>query len=146
MPIWGYLFRVEADITVNGKPTEEWTSVFHLTIDGDNSNYGDRIPAVFINKDGYFHITSAVNGNRNHHKDFYFDYGRKCHLVIQQVVEDDKILYKIEVNGELIESIENENAQTFRDVKIYFSDPWFNIFTSDIGLLENIKFYDLSSE
>ena len=146
MPIWGYLFRVEADITVNGKPTEEWTSVFHLTIDGDNSNYGDRIPAVFINKDGYFHITSAVNGNRNHHKDFYFDYGRKYHLVIQQVEEDDKILYKIEVNGELIESIENKNAQTFRDVKIYFSDPWFNIFTSDIGLLENIKFYDLSSE
>ena len=48
LPKWGPIFHAEADITVTAIPTETFTNIFHFT------QYGDKNPAVFIDKNGFF--------------------------------------------------------------------------------------------
>ena len=45
---WGLLYTVEFEITVTNAGSG-WTNVFHFTANENNGNYGDRIPALFIN-------------------------------------------------------------------------------------------------
>ena len=137
---WGHIFQVEFEITVNALPTDnKGANVFHFTQNSDNSAYGDRIPALWIYKSGYFKICSAVNGKRNYCIWSKFDLDEKYHFLIQQYVMNGKIMYKIEKNGQSIVSFENKMAQDFSNVKVYISDPWYKPFTSDYGLLENFK-------
>ena len=137
---WGHIFQVEFEITVHALPTDNnLANVFHFTQNSDNSAYGDRIPALWIYKSGYFKICSAVNGKRNYCIWSKFDLDEKYHFLIQQYVMNGKIMYKIEKNGQSIASFENKMAQDFNNVKVYISDPWYKPFTSDYGLLENFK-------
>ena len=140
LPKWGRLYTVEADITVKKIPTTTWTNIFHFTIKDNHVKLGDRIPAVWINKAGYFHISSAVNGNRNFVKDFNFDVGEKYHMKIQQFQRDNKIIYEVLINGKPIHSGENTDPKDFENVKVYVSDPWYNPFSSEYGVLENFKY------
>ena len=134
LPKWGPIFHVEADITVTAIPTETFTNIFHFT------QYGDKNPAVFIDKNGFFHICFGINGNKNSVKHFKFEINKKYHMVIKQYEENGKIFYKIEMNGKSIHSIENIEAKNFANVKVYACSPWHNAFTKKYGLLENFKF------
>ena len=75
---------MEAVITVKKYPVNEYANVFHFTQYGNKQSYGDRIPAVWINNKGYFHICSAVNKEPNHCYDIPFDLGKTYHLKIHQ--------------------------------------------------------------
>ena len=59
---WGDEYLVEFDIAVANLPSSS-TSVFRFTsTNGNGFSDGDRIPALFILKDGIFHfVTSASN-------------------------------------------------------------------------------------
>ena len=35
--------------------------------------------------------------------------------------------------------IENEKPKNFENVKLYASDPWYAPFSSDIGMIQNVK-------
>ena len=150
IPKWGNFYNVEADITVNKMPSIEWTNVFHFSQNGNIDVYGDRIPAVFIHKAGYFHICSGVNGNKDFSKDVPFVLGKKYNLEIQQKkengkkihgiqIENDKTIYEIKINGKIILSTENKKPRDFDNVKVYVSDPWHNAFTANIGILSNFQ-------
>ena len=58
---WGDVFNIELGIKVTKLPVATWTNVFHFSANGDNEKYGDRIPALYIHKSGYFQVCSAVN-------------------------------------------------------------------------------------
>ena len=65
-PTWNKIYRVSFSIIVNKLPHAQWTNVIHFTTGGDHKVYGERVPAVWINKGGQsFHICSAVPGNGN---------------------------------------------------------------------------------
>ena len=52
-------------------PYLTWTNVFHFTASGDNSNDGDRIPALFIknqNQIGYFQICNGIKNVAIYHE------------------------------------------------------------------------------
>ena len=141
LPIWGRFYTVEADITVTKIPDASWTNVFHFTKEENVANYGDRIPFVNINKAGYFYISSAVSGDKNYAKYFYFDVGKKYHLKIQQIQGDSKIIYEVLVDGNTIYSGENTDPKDFQNVKVYACNPWDEgAFTSEYRLLENFKY------
>ena len=140
IPKWGNVYKVEADITVNKMPSIEWTNVFDFSQNGDFDVYGDRIPAVFINKAGHFHICSGVNGNKNFCKDVPFDLRKKYNLKIQQIKENGKTIYEIKINGKIILSTVNTKPMDFDNVKVYVSDPWYNAFTANIGILSNFQY------
>ena len=136
---WGPYFKVEADITVTEVPTDDWTNVFHFTTGENSGSLGSRIPAVWINKDGYLHIcTNLVGKTYGICKGYDFVLDKKHHLVIGQFHENGEIIYKIEIDGDNIFSEVNKNPQAFDFVKLYASDPWHTSFATQYGYLENI--------
>ena len=137
---WGDLFKIEFSIKVTKLPTTTWTNVFHFTAHGnDVTRYGDRIPALYINKGGFFHVCSAVSGNKNYCKNVNFVLGKEYQMTIQQLKVLGKFWYEIIMDSASILKIENSQAQRFSNVKMYTSDPWYPSFTSDLGSITNIR-------
>ena len=141
-PEWGHFYRVEFDITVNAFPTK-WFNVFHFTIKKNIGNYGDRAPAFWISKDengGHFNVVSAVSGDNGHAFDFQIELEKKYHFVIRQFEDHDgKVTYEIEIDNEVKHSVPNDQAWDFTNVKLYVSDPWHQAFSSEHGILENLR-------
>ena len=136
---WGDLFKIEFFIQVTKIPTHVWTNVFHFTAQGNGHKYGDRIPAFWINRQGYFHICSAVNGNANYCKNFNFKLQKFYQVTIQQVNEFGKCWYEIVIDGVSILKIENKQAKRFSSVRLYASDPWYHPFRNNLGRISIIK-------
>ena len=118
-----------------------WRSIFHATISGDKDVYGSRTPGIWIkytNGNMFIHITSAINGNMN----FYYEtpttpvpLNKWLTINISQTKVNDAYHYKIEMDGELVYTVENRQPREFQNVKIYISDPW-NI--ADPGYVRNV--------
>ena len=139
---WGRLFTIEFEITVTTNISYGWTNVFHVTADGNYVNYGDRIPALYmdiVNNQGFFHICSGINGNPNYWQNYDFEFGKKYQITIKQFIESRTYWYEIIIDGESKLKIENTQPQTFSSVKLYTSDPWYNSFSSDMGSICNVK-------
>ena len=97
---WGDEFNIEFSIKVTQLPSETWTNVFHFTADGNYDNYGDRIPALYINKDGYFQICSAVGNFQNYCTKINFVVGKQYQMtIIQWRNRNLKCWYEITING-----------------------------------------------
>ena len=139
---WGDVFSVDFAIGVTKLPSVNWTNVFHFTVNGDNADYGDRIPALWIHKDGYFRISFNINDNQYYHKDFEFVLGQKYHIILKQFIEGEKYWYEVKINGESKYHTENTQPQIYDDVKLYASDPWYEPFSSDLGQICNVKIQD----
>ena len=138
---WGLLYTVEFEITVTNAGSG-WTNVFHFTANDNYGDYGDRIPALFINSDGYFHICSAVNGNHDFCQNYDFEIGKMYHIIIQQYKGYDGLSYWFEiiVDGELKFQIENTQPKSFSSVTLYTSDPWYTSFRH-FGSICNVKIH-----
>jgi hypothetical protein len=70
---WGDEYSIEFDIVVTILPNAQWLNVFRFT--ATNENYGspgDRIPALFINKAGYFAFRTSLNNEANYAKNIDF--------------------------------------------------------------------------
>ena len=135
---WSDEFKVEFDVVVNKKMRGSWKSLFHVTT-GGNRGEGSRIPAVFVNKRKYFHISYHVNGNTNYWKNYNYELNKAYHFEIsQQKNTIGEAVYKIKVNGETFHEIVNTTPLKFKDVKLYLSDPWYRTF-GPFGKLANLK-------
>ena len=138
IPKWGAQFRVSAYITVKKHTSLNWGNIFHFTKGGGGAQYGDRIPAMWARKDGYFMISSAVSGNKNHKYEFAYELGKQHHVVIQQHQKTDgKVMYEIIIDGLLMYAIENTLPKDFANVKVYLSSKWNQPFD---GLVEDFEF------
>ena len=143
---WGPYFKVEADITVNKATPAECCNVFHFTANDNNCcDHGDRIPFLFINEAGHFHVSSSVNGNGNYYQNYEYELGKKYHMVIQQCFENGELVYKIMMDDEVFLSEVNSNPLTFELVKLYAGQPWKDHFDAEYGSLENLKVSNCST-
>ena len=135
---WSDEFKVEYDVVVNKDLSDTWSSLFHVTT-GENVGYGCRLPAVFVNKDKYFHICYHVNGNTNYVKNYNYELNKEYHFEISQLKNSmGEATYSIKVNGETFHEIVNTTPLKFKDVKLYLSDPWYDTF-EPFGKLSNLK-------
>ena len=142
---WGKLYSVEFEITISNSG-EGWINVFHFTAgDSDNENYGDRISAMWIKRNsgseaGRFYIASAISGDKNLDKDYNYELGKKYQITIKQFKDSgNKYWYEIIINAQSIFKIENTAPESFPNVKVYASDPWYNSFSSNLGSVCNLK-------
>merc|ERR1739838_997858 len=75
LPRLGKNYDVSFDMWVqsfSGPNRRGWMEVLRFTSTGNNCcNPGDRIPAVFVNKGGYIHVTSQVGSNNNYYSNIY---------------------------------------------------------------------------
>ena len=129
---WGSTFKVEFDI-IAFKAKTGLTNVLHLTT-GEScpSFFCHRIPSVYINQWGQFHIYTSF-GKRTVYK---FEDGQKYHFAIEQTLEDGIVMYKVIVDGQVVHSEQNNKPEDFNNVMAYVSDPWDPTFD---GCLENLK-------
>ena len=85
------LFQVTKELPVNDtSPDPGYYNVFHIAIGQDNEQYGDRIPAVYVNRDKFIHISSGVSNNTNYYQNYYnYTLNQWYHIEILQK-EDSK--------------------------------------------------------
>ena len=133
---------IQFEITIKNSG-EGWINVFHFTVGSDNSNYGDRIPAMWIKRNsgseaGRFHIASAISGNKDVDKEYDYELGQKYQIIIKQFKDNENMhWYEIIINTESIFKMQNIAPQSFPKVKLYASDPWYSSFSSYHGSICN---------
>ena len=134
------MFNIEFSIKVNKLPSSTWTNVFHFTADADGGKYGDRIPALYIHKDGHFQFCSAVSGNQKCNER-NFVVGKQYQMaIIQWRNPSQNYMYEVIIDGTSHVNIENTQPKSFPNVKLYASDPWTaGSFTSNLGSLCNVN-------
>ena len=111
-----------------------WSSLIHLTIDGDHGKYGERNPAIFVygSSPPFLTVASAVNGNVNEHKNYTGINGIVgistniwIKITVAQKLEHEYYNYTVKIDNNLIYSAENKEPVDLTDVKVYASDPWY---------------------
>ena len=136
---WGKLYSVEFEITVIN-PGSGWTNVFHFApVNKLGDRIPGRIPAFFINSDGYFHICSAVSGNGNYCYNFFFELGKQYQITIKQFNTSGKYWYEIIIDGESKIKKENTQPKSFASVNFYASNGVENTFSTDLGSICNVN-------
>ena len=114
-----------------------------MTIGEDNAQYGDRYPAVWVNKGKYFLIDSAVNGKKNHGKFINYQLNQDYHIEIKQEENSNgEVIYRIVVDGTTVHEVVNTLPQRFEKVILYASNPWSRSFAS-FGELKNLNIVNL---
>lgn len=140
---WYVSLEVNPFSTVPG-----FSNILHLTAgDKDNSNYGDRIPGIWLQSDSTKpYICSAVNGNKDYcyKSDDSLPSGQFSKIDIRQVqLATGPYQYRITINGKVVHSIVNSQPRYFTDVKVYAADPWY--FPSSV-LVRNLVYGNLPHE
>ena len=107
-------------------------SVIHLTQNGNFGAYGDRNPAVMMERDGslYKHISylTGRNGNRNFQiaKMTVPEANEPINIEIhQRYSSEGEYRVFLIVNGQEIKSRINDDARQFEKVKVYVGSPWY---------------------
>ena len=118
-------------------------NVFHMTIGGNDKQYGDRIPAVWVNEKRFFHIASAVSGDPNNHQSFDFNLNQWYHFeIIQEENSKGEVIYSILMDGFTVYQVFNTLPQRFEKVILYTSDPFYPSF-APFGELRNLNIVNL---
>ena len=118
-------------------------NVFHVTIGGNIKQYGDRIPAVWVNREKFFYISSAVSGNPNDYQTFNYNLNQWYHFeIIQEENSKGEVIYSILMDGFTVYQVVNTLPQRFEKVILYTSDPFYPSF-APFGELKNLKIVNL---
>ena len=133
---------------MNQLPATEILNAFLFISTNGNDNGTGRIPSLNIRYDGQFVIkNTALSGYSG--KSIKFEIGETYHVAIEQLKIDSKYWYKIIIDDEVKEKIENTNPQSFSDVQLYTSGLFENSvgsFTNQFGSVCNFKIcHDISS-
>ena len=95
LPSWGDYFDISMELWIgsySGANTNGWTELLRFTATNkDCCSAGDRIPAIFANKNGYIHVTSQVGTNGNANKNFNIKTQTWTKVEIKQYQENGKV-------------------------------------------------------
>ena len=112
--------------------------VFHLSIGNSNGAFGDQIPALYINPDGYFRFTSAVS-EVAHKYNYYYELNKEYHI---KIIQTSSGTYCIQINKVNVHCLKNNSTRSFEEVFIYVSNPWYDAFDSSYGELKYLNISD----
>jgi len=120
-----YILTFQLFLT-NANSGSGYKSVIHLTIGGDNVEYGDRTPALWVYGGTQLHFGSAIDGN----KDYSFttpaiSLNTWYSIEISQLEDGSEIVFSVKVNGDSVVSKTNSDARDFPKVIIYGGDPFY---------------------
>ncbi|XP_065679416.1 uncharacterized protein LOC105848419 isoform X1 [Hydra vulgaris] len=120
-------YEIAFDLKLTSFITYTCANILQFTISSDYSNYGDRCPAAFVCK--HLFVGVQICGSVN---------GRICYAVISKYINlldwtrfvisqrkfNGSYNYSVQVNGEIMNTVENKDARDFKNVKLYISSPW----------------------
>ena len=92
----GYQFEISFQMWIesyNNGNRHGFSEFLRFSVTGkDCCSPGDRIPAIFTNKNGYVHVASHVGSNGNYHKDFRLPVKTWINIVVKQYLENGKVV------------------------------------------------------
>ena len=95
LPSWGDYFEISMELWIesfSGANKNGWTELLRFTTTNkDCCSAGDRIPAIFANKNGHIHVTSQVGENGNAWKNFNIKTKTWTKVEIKQYQENKKV-------------------------------------------------------
>ena len=119
-------------IKLKGFPSaDEWVNIFHITHSGNLNGKGSRYPALWLNKNKFFHFTTCIDDFSNYQKNYkelwITELGQNLYdITIQQKLIEGHWMYQVFVDGIMIVSKENTKTIVLDEAKLYLSDPWYN--------------------
>lgn len=121
-----------------------WASLIHLTTGGNIGQYGYRTPGVWF-KPGTtaLHICAPVNNKHNHCFNTHhlpLDVFTEVTIIQKSLDHGYTYWFYIFVNHKKVYAIKNQNAQIFRNVKVYCGDPWYS---PAFAVVREVKFQNL---
>ena len=125
--------------------SDHWHNVFHMTTGDNGVQYGDYIPALWVNKAKFFRVHSSISGNVHYLKDFNYNFNLNqwYHIEIKQEEKSNgEIIFSITMDATIILEVVNTLPQQFREVILYESDPWYPSFAS-FGELKDLTIVNL---
>ena len=136
---WGPAYKVEFNINVEQKPEGE-VNIFQFTAsDNRCCDVGDRIPLFSMYPD-FLHFASGVGSEGNRWRNEPFEISKDYNLIIQQYENNENVWkYEILINGNVIESVENNEPKVFNNVKFYASNPWDSAWDNGYGRVWGMK-------
>lgn len=125
LPKLGKAFHISFSLTINETGTNS-DSVIQFTTGKNETPYGSRIPAVWVNPEGHLLIYFDIDGKTMQS----VVTPEKCPLGVAIPIEISQAsfkhawLYVVKVNGTVIKSHINTDPQQFLNVLVYLSNPW----------------------
>lgn len=151
---WARQFKIDFDIQVTEElpatspdPTNpvaaDYYNVFHMTIGQNYDVYGDRYPALWVQKEKFFAIGSAVSGDINYVTEFNYNLNQWYHIeILQKGNANGEIIYSVEIDGFTVDQVVNTLPQRFEKVILYTSDPFYPSF-APFGEVKNLNIANL---
>lgn len=129
LPLQHKSWEVSFQITPFGKIENSFGNILHFTKMTNAGSYGDRNPIVYFKKEStILSIQSAVNGNKMHNYQHPAELpiGTTTNVTVKQLkFSEDVYNYTITINGTVVHRVENKQAVSFPNVKVYAGDPWY---------------------
>ena len=126
-PFYYNQFDVSFDIRPTGI-VASWGSIIHLTRGQDNSQYGDRVPAVWFSpRTRRLHICSAINGKKNFCYNDHTDLPKTRFTkvrIFQKRTSKGQFIFTVVINSKIKKVIANKAPATFYNVKYFLGNPW----------------------
>ena len=97
LPSWGDQFDVSLELWIESftpSNSNGWSELLRFTATNKNhGSAGDRIPAIFANKNGNIYVVSQIGTNANANKNFSFKTKTWTKVEIKQYPENGKVHY-----------------------------------------------------
>ena len=125
-PKWKFSFKIKPFKVEAG-----WTNVMHATIGKNYGRHGDRTPGIwFIPDTTKFQVATCIDDKSNaiYKTSTAIPLNQYSTVVVQQTPNaKNKAFYDFQVivNGKIEVSVVNKKPRTFKKVKYYASDPWY---------------------
>ena len=95
LPSWGDYFDISMELWIgsySGANKNGWTELLRFTATNkDCCSAGDRMPAIFANKNGYISVRSQVGTNGDAHKNFNIPTQTWTKVEIKQYLVNDEV-------------------------------------------------------
>merc|ERR1712073_41858 len=121
---WGPTYKVSLDIFVKSFPTQWLAEVLSIgTTDKTCCTPGANIPSLKLSPKGRLAVFNQVNtGGReryNWHSGHQVSPNQWHRVEMEQAVQDGKYYFELKIDGAVAVKVENQNPQTFKNVKIW---------------------------
>ena len=135
----GLTWSVSIEYQHVDNPYYDWANIFHNTIGSNMGAPGTRTPAIYTRPGSHaISVMSYINGDANYvitlspHPKLYEWYK----ILVEQQLVEGKYIFSISVNDNEYHSVENTTPQTFYNVDMWVSDPWY---AASPGIIRNLR-------
>ena len=121
------------------------SSIMRITTGSDKEVTGDRNPAIFFKTDStQLYICSAINTNKNFcFNSVHLPLFEWSNVKISQDIYDEKLRFKVFVNGDQKYSIDQNYGRFYENQTIYNGDPWYE---PSNALMSNVVFKNMPND